>query len=120
MDAVEFLKERKRLCEVYFEKTECKECPLENMGCWTVDFCADDSCEAVIATVEQWSKEHPRKTRQSVFLEQYPEAQIDNNGVLGVCPAPMFHSHRTDGGGCIDINRECPDCRREFWMQEVE
>lgn len=27
MDAVEFLKERKRLCEVYFEKTECKECP---------------------------------------------------------------------------------------------
>lgn len=28
MDAVEFLKERKRLCEVYFEKTECKECPI--------------------------------------------------------------------------------------------
>ena len=90
MDALEFLKERKRLCEVYFEKTECKECPLENMGCWTADFCADDSCaddscEKVIAIVELWSKEHPRKTRQSVFLEQYPNAKTVE-GALAICP----------------------------------
>lgn len=80
---------------------------------------ANDNAGAV-RFVERWSKEHPRKTRQSVFLEQYPETQIDDNGVLGVCPAPIFHSHRTDGGRCIDINRKCTDCRREFWMQEVE
>lgn len=41
MDALEFLKERKRL-------------PPSNI----------------------WSKEHPHKTRQSVFLEQYPEAEL--------------------------------------------
>lgn len=80
---------------------------------------ANDNAGAV-RFVERWSKEHPRKTRQSVFLEQYPETQIDDNGVLGVCPAPIFHSHRTDGGRCIDINRKCTDCRREFWMQEVD
>jgi hypothetical protein len=74
----------------------------------------------IVAIVEEWSAAHPRKTRQDVFLEQYPETQIDDNGVLGVCPAPIFHSHRTDGGRCIDINRKCTDCRREFWMQEVE
>lgn len=115
MDAVEFLKERKRLCEVYFEKTECKDCPLENMGCWTADFCADDSCEKVIAIVEQWSKEHPRKTRQSVFLEQYPNAKIVE-GALAICPYNL---------GLIDKckserERLCFECRREFWMQEVE
>lgn len=118
MDAVEFLKERKRLCEVYFEKTECKECPLENMGCWTVDFCADDSCEKVIAAVEQWSKEHPRKTRQSVFLEQWPEAEIDTYGCLMVCPKRISADCKIRYGNCS--NRVCSDCRREFWSQEVE
>ena len=116
MDALEFLKECKRLCEVYFEKAECKECPLENMGCWTADFCADDSCEKVIAAVEQWSKEHPRKTRQSVFLEQWPNCMIDNNGVVGICP-------RNVDNKCIcDLGRSdmCPGCRREFWGQEAE
>jgi len=120
MDAVEFLKERKRLCEVYFEKTECKECPLENMGCWTVDFCTDDSCEKVIAIVEQWSKEHPRKTRQSVFLEQYPEARIGDDGVLQIYPCLISASHRNARGNCATMGRACSDCCREFWMQEVE
>lgn len=118
MDALEFLKERKRLCEVYFEKTECKECPLENMGCWTADFCADDSCEKVIAIVERWSKEHPRKTRQSVFLEQWPETEIDKYGCLRLCPELVSADYRNRHGDCP--NRVCIDCRREFWMQEVE
>lgn len=124
MDAVEFLKERKRLCEVYFEKTECKECPLENMGCWTADFCADDSCEKVIAIVERWSKEHPRKTRQSVFLEQWPEASINKTtGVLTICPAVLIKECRDDKGACGAYSVEtcvCEACRREFWGQEVE
>ena len=115
MDALEFIRERNRMCRI-FDKT-CDGCPAyENE--WYCDSDAWD--ERLVATVEQWSKEHPRNTRQSVFLEQYPEAQIDNNGVLGVCPAPIFHSHRADGGGCIDIHRKCPDCLREFWNQEVE
>ena len=115
MDALEFIRERNRMCRRFYKS--CDGCPAyENE--WYCDSDAWD--ERLVATVEQWSKEHPRKTRQSVFLEQYPEAQIDNNGVLCVCPAPIFHSHRTDGGGCIDIHMKCPDCRREFWSQEVE
>lgn len=118
MDALEFLKERKRMCASY---PGCKGCPFDDSKCVIDSTLSDDEdCERIVATVKKWSAEHPRKTRQSVFLEQYPEAQIDNNGVLGVCPAPMFHSHRTAGGGCIEINRNCPDCRREFWSQVVE
>lgn len=111
MDAIEFVKQLRRMDE---------KGVLKNRYIYPCVGRETDSPEDVVAEVEQWSKEHPLKTRQSVFLEQYPEAQIDNNGVLDVCPAPMFHSHRTDGGGCIDINRNCPDCRREFWSQEVE
>ena len=75
---------------------------------------------SLVSQVEQWAAEHPIKTRQSVFLERYPEAQIDDNDVLGVCPAVISPSHRKYGGGCLYIHKKCADCRREFWMQEVE
>lgn len=69
-------------------------------------------------TPEQWAKEHPRKTQQSVFLEQYPEAEIDKCGCLMLCPKRISADCRNRYGNCA--NRVCSDCRREFWMQEVE
>lgn len=107
MDAVEFLKERSRMYK---------------SGAATPTLGLKDVYDPVIAVkaVEEWSAAHPRKTRQSEFLEQYPEAQIDDNGVLSVCPTVISSSHRKDGGGCLNIRRKCTDCRREFWMQEVE
>ena len=117
MDAVEFINERNRMCKA---STACAGCALRDRATGLCPKWCFEHPEEAVAAVEKWTEEHPRKTRQSVFLEQYPETQIDNNGVLGVCPAPIFHSHRTDGGGCIDLDRKCPDCRREFWSQEVE
>lgn len=119
MDDLEFLIERNRMCESF---NRCSDgCPAWGGSC-KLETGTDLECESdkQVEIVKDWAAAHQRKTRQSVFLEQYPEAQIDNNGVLGVCPAPIFHSHRTDGGGCIDLNRKCTDCRREFWSQEVE
>ena len=79
-----------------------------------------DDANLFVDLVEEWSKEHPRKTRQSVFLEQYPEADIDNCGVLKVCPAPISVSHRNIYGKCAHTGVKCSDCRREFWMKEVD
>lgn len=117
MDALEFLKERKRMC------TSCKGCdgcPLEGTHCVLSYATDDEDYERIIATVEQWSKEHPRQTRQSVFLEQYPEAALDGHGVLMICPAKLFKAHRNSSIGCKNTGELCIDCRREFWMQEVE
>lgn len=116
MDALEFLKERKRMC------TSCKNCygcPLEGTHCVLSYVTPDEDYKRIIATVEQWSKEHPRKTRQSVFLEQYPCARIDSQGVLYACPADVY------GNNACPKNKEdapiiCYDCRREFWMREEE
>lgn len=117
MNAIQFIKEKERMCKTC---GSCILCPA-----WFDDGCvvglrSGVAPEQQINTVKEWAAEHPRKTRQDVFLEQYPEAQIADNGVLDVCPAPIFHSHRRDGGGCIDFHKKCVDCRREFWMQEVE
>lgn len=107
MDAVKFIEERRRM----FAMSAGTKYSLFDMN---------TSAEDVVKEVEEWSAAHPRKTRQSVFLERYPEAQIDDNDVLSVCPAIISPSHRKDRGGCFNIYKRCTDCRREFWTQEVE
>lgn len=113
MDALEFLRERKRLCDSY---KGCVGCPAGETECVVRDMTSDDVCKRSIAIVEQWSKEHPRKTRQSVFLEQWPNCRVDHDGIVGMCPGSV------DKNYICDLNRfaGCLDCRREFWMQEVQ
>ena len=117
MDALEFLMERKRLCNSY---EACCGCPFEENHCAIGYNTPDEKYKRIVATVEQWSKEHPRKTRQSVFLKQYPETEIDANGVVGLCPMSISAAHRDSDGECNYPERLCRDCRREFWMKEVE
>lgn len=106
MDAVKFIEEHRRMYKV-----TGKHLPTLAEGI---------PAEDVVKEVEEWSAAHPRKTRQSVFLEHYPEARISTHGVLLVCPCPISASHRNAAGGCATIGRRCDDCRKEYWMQEVE
>ncbi len=117
MDALEFLRERKRMCNLC---KHCEGCPLERAGCGLGTSASDEEYEKIIADVEQWSKEHPRKTRQSVFLEQWPEAALDGHGVLMICPAKLFKAHRNSSIWCKNTGELCIDCRREFWMRGGE
>ena len=117
MDAVEFLVERKRLCSSY---KGCMGCPFGAAECVVRDMTSEHTCKRIVAAVENWSKEHPRKTRQSVFLEKYPETLTDGNGVLDICPAVIYLAYRGDEGRCSGLFEMCDKCRREFWMQEVD
>lgn len=115
MDALEFLRGWKRMCNSY---KDCDGCPLAESNCVINHVTSDEDCERIVATVEQWSAEHPRKTRQSMFLEQCPEAELHIDGVLWICPKRVSVAHRNDNSRCATIT--CNDCRRKFWMQEVE
>lgn len=115
MDAVEFLKERKRLCQMY---DVCGGCPANRIsgGCiFSVSNGATPEEQAEI--VETWSAAHPRKTRQSVFLEQYPNARFEANGIVNIWPCDV-EKNMENVTFCNSLS--CADCRREFWMQEVE
>lgn len=107
MDAVKFLQERSRMYE---------------SGAATPGIGLEDDYDPVIAVkvIEKWSAAHPRKTRQSVFLEQYQETALDGYGVITICPTTLSKAHRNSSGGCKNPYDRCDDCRREFWMQEVE
>lgn len=66
--------------------------------------------------MEQWAAEHPAKTRQSVFLEQWPEARInDADGLPMASPCDLSGKL---AGKCEGIH--CPECRKKFWLAEVE
>ena len=108
MDAIEFVKQLRRMNE---------KGALKNRFIYPCVGRETDSPEDVVAEVEEWAKMNPVKTRQSVFLEQWPEAKrVDN--ILAVCPKVLDMSLP-----CWiynNANVACEDCRREFWMQEVE
>lgn len=116
MEALEFLKERKRMCRSF--GGSCKGCPCEKVRCALNSLTSDDDYKRIVAAVEEWSAAHPRKTRQSVFLEQWPEAEIDENGYLMLCPIAVSADRRNRHEDCTTL--KCTDCRREFWMKEVE
>ena len=118
MDALEFLMERRRMCDSY---RHCEGCPLEGGKCVVSGVTPDEDYKRIIAAVDQWSKEHPRKTMQSVFLEQWPDAIISPDGLPEVAPCQLCVglTHGKSTEDCEKIGL-CAKCRREFWMQEVE
>jgi hypothetical protein len=106
MDAVKFVEERRRMFAVTGENPKYS---LFNMT---------TRAEDVVKEVAEWSAAHPRKTRQSVFLEQWPGAELDECGCLVICPTRVSAEYRNI---CVNCSKtRCGECRCEFWMQEVE
>ena len=103
MDAVKFVESRRRMFAMTGENPKYS---LFNMG---------TPAEEVAREVEEWANAHPRKTRADEFLEHYPKARIGVDGVLIVPPCYIEPSLRS-----MCSEKVCADCRREFWMQEVE
>lgn len=117
MDAIQFIKEKERMCKAC---GSCILCPAAMGDGCVVGLRSGVAPEQQIKIVKEWTEQHPRKTRQDVFLEQYPEASVGYDGVLDVCPAPIDAKYRSTKGGCVDIHRSCRYCLREYWSQEVE
>lgn len=113
MDSVKFIEESKRMCKSH---DSCCECPAyADDGPCKLHTLYGASATEKIELVEKWSAEHLIKTRQSVFLEQWPNATMFD-GVLGI--KPCFMDDDFESIFCEDDG--CAQCRREFWMQEVE
>lgn len=119
MDAMKFLSEAKRMCN---NAGPCETCDANEFCGFTPEFPRDfgevDQLQKMVKLVEKWAEEHPRKTRQREFLQRYPHAKIEpGNGILELPPCfiePAMYGH----GSCRGI--PCANCRKKYWMQEVE
>lgn len=108
-----------RMCKSHL----CPKCPM----CEKVEEFADsatyDSCFCYIIhkpteafeIVKKWSSENPPKTRQSEFLKMYPNAKIEN-GIVWICPKDLGEVSEEK----CEVTVYCRDCRKAYWMQEIE
>ena len=113
MDAVEYVKQRNRMCDYY---VNCGDCPAGNYeGCSSLN-----EIPNLVPIVEKWAKEHPVKTRQSEFLKQWPDARVGDDGYPSVAPCQLYKDiEEKDENGICCKNFGCDKCRRDFWLKEI-
>ena len=106
MDAVKFLKERKRMCH-FSGDTSCHGCPLyKERGIFQCLQFQDLFPEQTVNIIEKWVKEHPRETRKDDFFEKFPHAEKLSDGTPEVCAAKVGYL------------RECPHPNVENYCKE--
>lgn len=109
MDAVEFIKAKRKMC---CGQGGCSNCTHGDCGC------SDEvDAEKLISVVERWAKAHPEKTRQSEFLKMYPNAEMhENYDTLKLCPKWVDTTFVCgELGSCTD-----GECLKRYWLAEVE
>lgn len=112
MDAVECMKAVTRML-----KSGTIDCAIQKY----ISAQKKNDYEGMVEAAEQWAAEHPAKTRQSVFLEQYPETRLMQDGIIKICPSAVSAAYREKDGSCAILRSgSCTECRREFWLAEVE
>lgn len=113
-----------RMCNSY---NECNRCQLyhrnNKMNIKCDDFITENPDKAN-EIILNWCKEHPIKTRQSEFLKMFPNAEKLSNNVVNVSPC---HVDKKLFVGLTTIDciaskgyNCCAQCKKEYWLAEVE
>lgn len=96
----------------------CESCPLgvkvEKMNAVSCGELIRKYTDKTNEIILNWCKEQPIKTRQSEFLKMFPNARIID-GVVGICP-----KHFETAYACKATKGTCHDCRKSYWLAEVE
>ena len=117
MAAVEYLKAKARMtCRCIINCSECGLSAINNHRGVECKIIEDVHPEEAVAIIQKWAEEHPAKTRQSEFLKMFPNAKIER-GVVDLCPKYTDHTFKVPEK-CSVIG--CNNCRKEYWLSEVE
>jgi hypothetical protein len=116
MDAVKYLKEKRRMCDTNRKRNPhsfmCNTCDLGKNNNKVDLTCVELECiepQKSVDIVENWSKEHPKKTRADVFIELFPKAK---EKVYDICPMKI------EGMDCMIIMNHigvCDGCLEAYW-----
>lgn len=93
----------------------CEDCPLgvnSNRTGISCSYLVREIPDRANEIILKWCKEHPVETRQDKFLKMFPKARTCN-GVIDICPISF-------GGECSVGNKCCSECKKEYWLAEVE
>lgn len=107
-----FVREYRRMCKSY---SECWKCPVR-LRFGSSSPCSMrtlDEIDILLSIVQKWSDSNPAKTRQSMFLEMFPNAKL-TDGRLNICPKLLD----TKIENCP--MKVCDNCKKEYWLTEVK
>lgn len=113
--ALEYLKAKQRIskgCNI----AACGSCPLGSINNGLNVICSvleRKYPEKAIEIMEIWAKDHPIKTFLTDFLEKYPNAPMDADGMPNVCPSDLGYTDNEDKDDC---DMSCQTC----WNRELE
>lgn len=124
MDAVEFFNELNRMCKNYSTDNCCdSSCPLyeiesnpnsiKGIALFNV---MRTNPKRLVNIVEQWSKDHPRKTRLQDFKEKYPNGTFEKDSEIphACCDDLGYCFCKSSNGGGPE--GDCKKC----WNEPVE
>lgn len=128
MDAVEFLRGKDRMCRSFNLVCETKEgfttlCEMRAKADEADETCGEYIKEhpaEAVEIVERWVKAHPKKTRQSELLKMFPRASMTADGIIAFCPDSMDSEFECPRKTRDNIDPICGECRRKYWLEEVE
>lgn len=105
--ASNFIKEYTRMCQA----NACRTCPLmaqlteDEIDC--IDFLENHPDKSVYI-VQRWSNEHPQRTFLTDFIEKYPKAALDENGIPSdLCPYYLGLMPETSFSDCSHYCVQC-------------
>ena len=107
-------KKHKPNAGAYICELDCLDCPLSHSNNGIGEPCFGLETlypEKVIAIVQKWSDEHPQKTFVTEFLNNYPNAVVNGDGIPdSVCPYDLGLTNKHD------CRKTCIEC----WNQPIE
>ena len=114
MDAVEYVKQRERMCDYYVNCGDCPACDYE----WCSSL---NGIPKMVPVVEQWEKAHPVKTRMSEFLKQWPYVKISDDRLPAIAPCQLnVELLQCESQKDCEDRGVCGKCRCDFWLKEIE
>ena len=105
------------------KQDRCKGCPIKSEGTacllGSIPILVYDTkdIDKAIEAVEKWSQDHPRKTRLQDFLEKYPNAPLNGNGIPILVPWNVGYCGNTI---CYACKKAKGKSLAWCWDQEVE
>lgn len=120
MDAIEFIKEYRRMCKKYaYMDAWGEDCSNE---CALYSHCdlrsPSNLPEYIVSKVEQWSQDHPQKTMIQDFFEKFPNAPKEEDGTpIDICPSYCGYTDEPNSLAlCEKFNKNCLKC----WSRPLE
>lgn len=113
-----YLKEKGRMTNTCY--IDCAKCPLDHrnnlcyIGCEDIE---NEYPQKAIEIVQKWSDEHPQKTILDDFLEKFPNAALNSDGLPeDICCRYLGYKLSFKDCTISDAHVSCTDC----WKQPFD